>query len=124
MVVNSSNPYVRNYNATAAGAWTTSLSDSPTAKTYVMTMKFGPKTAKEFNAGWKVRAYAKLSDGTYVYTNSETYTIYSIAHKLYQDGKMNNQAAHDYLYTDILSVVNPAYQKKNFNLGNAVVYIK
>ena len=86
-----------------------------------MTMKFAIKEAAEFNANWRICAYAELSDGTYVYSDMFEYTIYSISDQLHQDCKMNTKEQHDYLYTNILSIVNPEYKAKDFSWNNSIV---
>lgn len=121
LYVGSDSEYVRSYTATSAGVSDYNFSDSPTATSYAMTMRFGAKTPAEYNATWRVRAYAKLSDGTYVYSVAESYVIFDVAEKLYIGIKMNTLSAHDYLYTNILRVVDANYEKKDFNWNNAIV---
>lgn len=120
MYVGSPNTYVRNFAATEQGVMSSNVSESPTATSYAMTMKFNPKTAKEYSAGWRVRAYAKLSDGTYEYSDIVEYTIYDVANVLYQKSMMSSYEAHNYLYTDILKVVNPDYTVKTYNGNNSI----
>lgn len=120
MYVGSDSKYVRSYEATEKGVLSSNYSNSDTATSYAMTMKFGPKTDLEFKANWRVRAYAKLSDGTYVYSDVVEYRIYDIADELYQNSKTSSSEAHDYLYTDILSVVNSDYVKKEYGGDNLV----
>lgn len=121
LYVGSTNYYVCSYESTALGVLDKSYSSSDIATSYVMTMTFGAKTEMEYNANWRVRAYAKLSDGSYVYTSAYEYTIYDIADKLYQGCMMNTKANHEYLYNDILSVVNKAYEIKDYDWSSAVV---
>lgn len=121
LYVGSASKYVRSYESTATGVMSTNVSDSNIATSYVMTMKFATKEADEFTAKWRICAYAKLSDGSYVYTDAYEYTIYAIADQLHQGCKMNTKEHHDYLYTDILSIVDPAYKEKDFNWNNSIV---
>lgn len=121
MYVGSSSSFVRSYAATEKGKMDYNFTDSETATCYTMTMLFGQNTAAEFNANWKVRAYAELSDGTYVYSEVVGYSIYSVADKLYQGRKMNNISAHEYLYNDILKVVNKDYAEVDYNWNNTIV---
>lgn len=121
MYVGSDNYYVRNFESTSNGVCPNSLSESDISTSYAMTMRFATKYASEYNANWRIRAYAELSDGTYVYTDCVEYTIYDIADTLYQGSLMNTQASHEYLYTDILSIVNSAYEVKAYNVQNTVV---
>lgn len=120
LYVGSPSRYVRSFQATSAGVSPYNFSDSVTATSYVMTMKFSSKTPDEYSARWRVRAYAQLSDGTYVYSEPEEYTIYDIADKLYQGVHMNNITAHNYLYTDILKIVQPDYIEKDYNCSNEI----
>lgn len=120
MYVGSDSEYVRSYAATEKGKMPVNLSTSDTATSYAMTMRFAPKTAAEFNAKWRIRAYAKLSDGTYVYSDIEEYTIYNVAAHLYEGSLMNTESAHNYLYTDILTVVNKDYVKKDYDSKDVV----
>lgn len=110
LYVGSESKYVRSYQATDEGKLSENFSTSATATSYAMTMKFAVGTAAEFCEEYRVRAYAKLSDGSYVYSNYVEYTVYSIADELYQNSLMNTETAHNCLYTNILSVVNPEYQ--------------
>lgn len=119
--VGSNSKYVADFASTNIGLCSMNFSDSITASSYAMTMKFAVKTVKEFNAKWYIRAYAKLSDGSYVYTDVIEYTIYNIANEIYQNRGFTNQAAHDYLYTDILKPVKPDYIKVDFDMNSALV---
>lgn len=121
LYVGSENKYVRSYSATSAGICSNNFSDSSTATSYAMTMRFHPKNASEYSANWRIRAYARLSDGTYIYSEPYEYTIYAVADKLYQELKMNTFAAHNYLYTDILKVVHSDYEEKDYNWNNELV---
>lgn len=124
LYVGSENEYVRSFESTSAGKCDKSYSSSDIATSYAMTMKFSSKTASEYNAGWRIRAYAQLADGTYVYSDSYVYTIFGIADRLYQNGLMKSEARHNYLYTNILTVVDSNYKEKSFNWGNIVVGTK
>lgn len=121
LYVGSESEYVESYKATSKGELDYNFSGSPTAKSYAMTMLFSKKTSTEYNAKWNIRAYAKLSDGSYVYSDVCSYTIYNIAEKMYSGGMMPNMLFHDYLYTDIIKVVNPNYIEKEFDIRNIFV---
>lgn len=121
LYVGSTSEYVRSYVSTSAGVSKKNFSDSDIATSYAMTMKFATKEAAEYSAKWRIRAYAQLDDGTYVYTEPIEYTIYDIADKLYQDRLMNTKEHHDYLYTNILSIVNKEYEEKDFAWSNTIV---
>ena len=109
MFVESENENVAAFKATPVGKISTNFSDSPSAQSYAMTMKFAVGNAKEFSEKMYVCAYAKLSDGDYRYTDIEEYSVYNVADFLYQNKKMNRVDAHEYLYNNILKVVNPEY---------------
>ena len=121
LYVGSTNSYVHAFEGTQQGMLAHNYSEMKNAVSYAMTMKFSNKTMSEYTAEWIVRAYVKLEDGSYVYSEPAAYTIYDIAGKLYQGAKMNNMEGHNYLYQDILKVVNPAYQEVDFNWAGSIV---
>ncbi len=121
LYVGSSAKYVASYKSTNIGRLQHSFSSTmPSEKSYAMTMLFG-NTVNEFTTGWLIRAYAKLADGSIVYSKVSTYTISGIADKLYQGCKMQNLAGHTYLYENILKKVNPSYAEVDFNWGGGIV---
>ena len=124
LYVGSENQYVQSFESTSVGKLDTPYSQSDNTTSYAMTMKFATKNPDEYNAGWRIRAYAKLSDGEYVYSDTYEYTIYGIADRLYRNGMMTTKARHDYLYTDILSVVDSQYKEIEFNWNHAVAGVK
>lgn len=125
MVVDSSSQYVVSYAGTKEnGLSETSFSESDTASTYVMTMKFSSFTEKEFNTTYSVRAYAKLEDGSYVYTDIVNYSVFSVAKTLYNNVQMSSIERHEYLYNKILTVVEPEYKEVDFDWGNVIIPIQ
>ncbi len=120
MVVNSSNKTVYSYEANGTGKLNAQYSSLPSAKSYAMTMKF-IKNAAFYTTPIKVRAYAKLKNGQYIYTNIRSYVMYNVADYLYKNQLMNTIYGHDYLYDSILKVVNSAYQRIDYNLDNTLV---
>ena len=120
MVVGSSSKGVMNYQSTDIGKCSVAYSDMEDAQSYTMTMQF-VDSVKYYSDKFMVRAYAQLKDGTYVYSNVENYTIYSIADILYQNRKMNTVAGHNFLYEKILLPVNPAYKIVDYDWGNIIV---
>lgn len=120
MYYGSEHKYVKSYMA-QIGKTDTNYSNSETADNYVMTMKFVGNTAFEFSTEWMVRVYAKLSDGSYVYSDVATYSIYNVADQLYKEGKMPTQEKHDYLYNNILTVVNKEYTQVDYKWTSSVV---
>ena len=118
MVVGSSNSDVHSYASTSNGLYSGVLADSDIASTRIMTMKFADRTQKELTINWKIRAYAKLSDGSYKYTDVVSYKIYDIADEVYQNSGMPNATLHNYLHTDILTKVNANYQSMEYKPNN------
>ena len=110
LVVGSTNPLIKNFDAIESKAKLDYVkSDSDIASSYAMTMKFVKQKPLEWTITWKVRAYAKLSDGSYVYSKMSTYNIFDIAEELYRNRSMSGVKAHDYLYDTIIKRVNPSY---------------
>lgn len=120
MYVGSENKYVKSFESTQQGKLSESISDSDVASSYAMTVQFTSKNPAEYTDKWRVKAYAELSDGTYVYTEVRTYTAYDVADVLYQGSLMSNQAAHDYLYDNILFIVNKEYSKIDYRRSTLV----
>lgn len=121
MCVGSENEYVRSYKSTSEGTLNVQMGESSTAIYYVRTMLFANYTAEAFNAEYKVRAYAVLADGSYVYSDVRGYSIYNIADNLYKNTLMNTKEAHDFLYEKILNVVDADYKEVDYDWGNTVV---
>jgi hypothetical protein len=110
MYVGSNASDVYSYSATDAGKLSYLIDNcSSTIQGYAMTMKF-IKTTAFYQAPIMMRAYAKLSDGSYVYSNVDTKSVYQIADYLYQTKRMPNDVAHDYLYNNILVSCKPDYE--------------
>lgn len=122
MTVGSRNNYVYNYQATNSGKLDKIVGSSCTSS-YAMTMKF-IKSADFYKSNIRVRAYAKLKDGTYVYSNCESVSVYDIADTLYTGKLMKNAGAHEYLYNNILSVVNSSYAKVDYPSASYIVPAK
>lgn len=116
--VGSTNSMVASYKATEAGKLSSAVSKD---NSYTMTMLFGDdKTSSNFNKIYAVRVYAKLSDGSYVYTSVKEYSIYSIADKLYKNNLMTTFASHNYLYDSVLKVVDSSYAEVDFEWKNSL----
>lgn len=111
--------YVKSYEA-VIGRLSENVSSFENADSYAMTMKFASSNPEEYKAVWLVRAYAKLSNGTYVYSNVERYSAYEIADFLYNNRNMKTEVGHNYLYDDILSVVDRNYQSIEYNVENSL----
>ena len=121
MYVGADNEYIMSYQSTSLGTLDVVLGDSETATYYVRTMKFGGETETAFTANYKVRAYAVLADGSYVYSDISDYSIARVADNLYQNKLMNTLDAHNYLYEKILSKVYSGYEEVDFNWSNTIV---
>lgn len=121
LYVGTDNEKVLVMESTEAGTLSQQLGDSSTATYFVRTTLFGSKTNLEFDAKYKVRAYAQLSDGTYVYSKVKEYTVYQVADDLYKNCKMTTQETHDYLYNSILKVVNDEYSIVEYSNLNTVL---
>lgn len=120
MVVGSTNSTVYSFAGTTAGIAPVVYSDYEGATTYIRTMLL-IKKVEFYNASISVRAYAKLNDGTYTYSDISTITVYDIADLLYQGCRMPNAAGHEYLYNNILSVVNSSYKTVDYNWPSVIV---
>ncbi|MBE5958821.1 MAG: hypothetical protein E7254_08200 [Lachnospiraceae bacterium] len=118
MYVGSTNSNVYSFASTPVGVSSVTYSESTTATSYIMTMLFGVKNAQEYTTNMAVRAYAKLADGTYVYSDVENYSIYEVSKYLYDNVKMYTIDAHNYIYNNILKVVNPNYKEVDYKWSN------
>lgn len=123
MIVGSQKENVYYYDSTNIGKMNVNFGETDTSVSYTMTMKF-IKQKEFYSSPISVRAYAKLSDGTYVYSDCAVTSVYSIADYLYQNRKMNTYNAHMYLYDNILSVVDKNYQTNDYDWGNTIVKMK
>jgi GH18 family chitinase len=120
MFVGSENEYVASMESTEQGTVDIDTgSDSSTV--FVRTILFAAGSKSEFCAGYKVRVYALLEDGSYVYSKVYSYSIFDIADNLYKNQKMNNLSAHNYLYNSILKVVDASYKEVDYNWQNEIL---
>ena len=120
MVVGSSNTSVHSYEIDEYGILNDNFSSDPSGKSFAMTMK-NIKTAQFYNMQIGVRAFAKLKDGSYVYSGVKKLTVYNLANYLYQNQLMTNIYAHNYLYKRILTVVNPDYKEVDFDWNKTLI---
>lgn len=113
--VGADSKYVVSFAATNAGVLSTNAG-SATARSYAMTMvqNIGKCIPEGLSAKYYVRAYAKLSDGSYVYSEAGEYSVYSVSDYLYQNNEMNSKDGHDYLYNNILKIVDQGYKEVEF----------
>lgn len=121
MYAGSDNPYVASMESTATGTLSVQMGESATATYFTRTTLFGEKNAKEFNAKYKVRAYALMEDGTYYYSTITSYRVFDIAKVLYDNAMMNNYSGHNYLYHHILKVVDTNYQEVDYDWQGTIV---
>lgn len=121
MYIGSENLYIAQYKATELGIIKNNFSDSSTAINYVRTMTENGTTSEAFTQSYMIRAYAKLADGSYVYSKACSYSIYQVAKVLYDNAMMSTSAGHDYLYNSILKIVDSNYQQVDYNWNNIIV---
>lgn len=121
MVIGSTNQYVAAYQATESGIIEDKFSDSATAVNYVRTMTNNGTTSDAFTQSYYIRGYAKLADGSYVYSKVAKYTIFNVAKILYDDVRMSTFAGHEYLYNEILKVVDSSYKEVDYNWSGIIV---
>lgn len=119
--VGSNNQYVASMESTNVGTISVPMGDSTTATYYARTTLFGNKTAKEFYAKYKVRAYALMEDGTYYYSTIASYRVFNIAKVLYENALMNNYSGHQYLYNNILKIVDSNYKEVDYDWSGTIV---
>lgn len=117
----SSNAYVVSYESTSEGTIHSVMGESKTATYFARTMKFGANNVKAYSAEYKIRAYAVLEDGTYVYSDIAGYSVFRVARQLYENQLMNTYDGHRYLYNNILKVVDGNYQPVDYQWSNSVV---
>lgn len=120
LYLGSENSYVAAVASTSAGVIEEKFSTSSTAINYMMTMIENGYTSAALTQTYKIRAYAKLSDGSYVYSNVAEYSIYNVAKVLYNNVMMNTSSGHDYLYNNILKVVDSNYKEVDYNWSSIV----
>ena len=121
MYVESGSRYVKAFQSTEIGTSSHIIGESDTATYFIRTMRFAQKSTSMFESVYKVRAYAVLEDGTYVYSKISNYSVYRVAEYLYNNCCMNTYDAHSYLYNTILKTVNPEYKVVDFEWGNTIL---
>ena len=114
LTANSNNKYIKKLVSTNKGKLDKTYSDFDDVSSYAMTITYTSGNKNEFIDAWKMRAYAKLSDGTYVYSNEESFSGYLVAKNLYESRKMKTASAHNMLYDKILKVVDENFKKINY----------
>ena len=85
-------------------------------------MSYGAANKTAYEAMYKVRAYAVLEDGTYVYSKTRDFSVFKIAKKLYNDVLMNTEEAHNYLYNTVLKTVDPDFANVEYKWGDTILH--
>ncbi|MCR5835520.1 MAG: hypothetical protein K6G88_03350 [Lachnospiraceae bacterium] len=112
MTVNSINKDVYSFKSTEKGK--VNLGDnSDDYQSYVMTMPF-INSKDYFDSEMMVRAYAKLDNGQYIYSKVDKTSVYGIAAALYEYQEVPTKVFFDYLYNNIISLVNSDYKMHNY----------
>lgn len=118
MTVDSANKNVYTYEATSMGIYETGLFGMSNIKTEDTKRTYWALTFKHLNysyaalvSNYVLRAYAILDNGEIVYDNDSfgfgesDVNIYNIATNLYEGKKMPNKAAHEFLFNNVISIV-------------------
>ncbi|WP_302669223.1 CARDB domain-containing protein [Eubacterium sp. AF15-50] len=122
LVIGNVGGNIINSSASITGKSDINYSKDSSDQSYVMTMKFGDGVSAAFyNAKIYIRAYAQLKDGSYIYSNAKSLTIYKLADYLYKNIMMSNAQGHSYLYDSILSVTNSSYKEVSYDWNHAIV---
>lgn len=121
LYIGNDNYYVKSFESTMVGLSVINYSNSVTADSYVMTMRFATKTAAERTCEFLIRAYAELEDGSYVYSDACAYDTFRVAKYLYDNSLMWNRVSHDCLYENVLRIVDDEYIKIPYNHVNSIV---
>lgn len=120
VVLNSSNKYIASYEATSKGIIANYNGDSATAIYYARTMTHNGYGAARYNAKYYVRAYSVLENGAIAYSEVYDFSLYSIADTLYKNNLMPTYDGHQYLFYNILTVVDPDYKEIPYKWENTV----
>ncbi len=121
LYVGSENEFVKSFESTEEGFLDHNYSETGKDNSYALIMLFASKNPLEYTTRWKIRAYAKLEDGSYAYSKAYTYTIFDVAEVMYQGKMMASANKHNYLYSDILSLVDSQYPVIPFEKKNSYV---
>lgn len=122
LVYGSENEYVKSYAATDAGKINAVMGSSDTAQYYARTMECEDGLSSEaYTSQYYIRVYAILSDGSIVYSNVKSYTIYNVADYVYQNNLVSRKSSYDYIYNKILKIVDSNYVEGNFDWSGTIV---
>lgn len=117
----SDNEYIKSFESTSKGILSEKMGDSDTATYYALTISLGGLNDLSLSAAYKYRVYALLSDGTYVYSDVKTYSIESISKKIYDQSLMSTLEGHEFIYNNILSIIDPTYEVVDYNWNQTIV---
>lgn len=120
LVAGANSTYVKAYESTAKGTLPYVFGESKTATYYARTMKFGKKSKGALTSVYMVRPYAMLEDGSCVYGEVKSFTVNQIADLLYKNIMMNSLEEHNYLYNNILKIVDPDYTEVNYEWSKTI----
>ncbi len=121
MVIGSENSYIRAYESTSLGIINSKMGSSDTATYFARTMSFGAMTNSAYTAKYSVRGYAKLTDGSYVYSKVSNYTVVDVADILYKKCLMSTFSGHDFLYNNILKLIYDDYKEVDYEWSGTIV---
>ena len=116
MTIDSSNQYVSHMATTAKGlynGYVSGLNDDKTYNYYAFTIRWVTYNYSALTTKYSYRAYAKLDNGEVVYGH-KVYSVntYEVAENLYNNSKMPNLQAHNFLYDNILNLVDLGNNRK------------
>lgn len=111
MVVGSSNQYVQHYEATENDKLPKVDMEG---QKYTMTILYDNQSIASLSKNYYVRAYTKMKDGTYSYSEVFRYSPYSVADYLYQSFPMFSCADNTFIYENILKKVDPDYEELSY----------
>lgn len=116
------NDYIAHVETTDRGkltGYTTTESDTNYNTYFALTFIYKSYMYHTLEQNYAFRAYAVLDDGTVVYGhNIYTTNMYEIAQNLYDNQKMGTKKAHDFLYKNILNLVD--MDKNRSSIANAM----
>lgn len=105
----ASDEYIKNFETTDRGrlvGYTTTEADTNYNTYFALTFEFKDYMYHTLEQNYAFRAYAVLNDGTVVYGhNVYTTNMYEIAQNLYDNQKMGSEEAHNFLYKNILNLI-------------------
>lgn len=121
IIIGSKNDTVYSFESTESGIVPGDETEQNSQTRYIMTMRFNISNKEFYNTKTYVRAYAELEDGTYIYSEVGSYSIYEIADVLYRERQMTNKDGHSYLYNEILKIVNSDYQEVDYIENDSII---